>query len=323
MKLRLQRLSPFGRSSQPDSAMAAARQGSSGGSGRGQTQQGAEAALTEAVAGMNGSAGGAAGPPPSSAPSPDEEEDVADGQCISSSDSEAEELEQTQAAGVLVDRGVAPHDAAAVAAAAGEVAQKAAQLEAASVVGGGGRGRGGMPDATTAAAAAGGATDAAAADDSAEAERVCSVDARPPPPGAAPPSQQQMQRREQQHLQQQLPSYLSMDLEAQQQPLQAARAAAAAADPTPGSSVFRRCCPWLLPRMPWHRGQQQRRVSQAIKRSQSFAETWVPNQPPPACMLSRLVPDACSTLEPASSQQHAHIALLFATPPSHAASLAL
>lgn len=55
--------------------------------------------------------------------------------------------------------------------------------------------------------------------------------------------------------------------------LQAARIAAEAAAPCPRSSVFRRCCPWALPRLPWHRKQQGKRVSQAVERSESFADT--------------------------------------------------
>jgi hypothetical protein len=279
MKLRLQRLLPFGRISKRDSAIRAGREGSRGGSARGQKQHAAEAAVAVAVAGMHGRAGGAAGPPPSSAYSPEEEDDEEEHNCISSSSSDSEEDAQPEAdaAGALVARGAAPHDAAAVAAAAGQAAEQAAQLEAASVVGTRCRGRRPSPAGVR---AANGAADDVATDDSA-AEHMSSVDARPTPFGAAAPPQQQreqqQQQREHRELQQRLPSYISVDLEAQEQPMQAARAAAAAADSTPNSSVFRRCCPWLVPRMPWHRGQQRKRVSEAIKRSQSFAQTWVPN----------------------------------------------
>ena len=66
MKLRLQRLSPFARSSKRDSAIRAGaiREGSREGSARGQKQHAAEAPVAEAVAvavaGMNGSAVGVA-----------------------------------------------------------------------------------------------------------------------------------------------------------------------------------------------------------------------------------------------------------------------
>lgn len=65
----------------------------------------------------------------------------------------------------------------------------------------------------------------------------------------------------------------SVDLEAQRSLSgpHANRVAAAAA-PHPKSSVFRRCCPCILPRLPWFGRSQQRRVEQTLEHSESFAE---------------------------------------------------
>lgn len=77
---------------------------------------------------------------------------------------------------------------------------------------------------------------------------------------------------QQRRLEQQLGQQLSFDLESQQQPAQAARVAAEAVSaPHPSSAVFRRCCACLLPRLPWHRALQRKRVSTAVQRRYACA----------------------------------------------------
>ena len=104
-------------------------------------------------------------------------------------------------------------------------------------------------------------------------------------------------QRQQRHLEQHLGQQLSFDLEAQQQPAQAARVAAEAASaPHPSSAVFRRCCACLLPRLPWHRASLRRRVSTAVQRR--WARAWAPHGWVfyglcPACLPNAAAPPRC------------------------------
>lgn len=176
--------------------------------------------------------GGDATPPDSNGSTSDEEE--------------GEAGEEAEVAHALASAGAPPMQAAGLAAAGREAAQQAAEAEAASIVG--------------CSARAGGPGEG----DSHQREAAGQ--------GSGSGGHSTIQRQQQQ-VEQALGQELSCDLEAQQQPQQAARAAEGAAHVAhPPSSVFRRCCPWLLPRLPWHRPQQRQRVAQAVARSQSFAE---------------------------------------------------
>lgn len=166
-------------------------------------------------------------------------------------DDSEEEREQAapaaEAAVQLASRGLRPHQAAAAAAVASTAAERAAQAQAASMV-----------RRTSRQKPPG---------ESGDGEQACAADARPH-------LGREAARQQQERVERDLGQQLSVDLESQEQPAQAARAAAnAASSPHSRSSVFRRCCPWLLLRLPWQRRQQRQRVAQAVVRSQSFAET--------------------------------------------------
>lgn len=116
----------------------------------------------------------------------------------------------------------------------------------------------------------------------------------PAAPAAPPQEQQQEQgqqlRAQQARLEAQIGHPLLVDLEAQRDPAQAARAASAAVSAgRPASSVFRRCCPWSLPRaqLPWCKRRRAGRVAGAIQRSQSFAEGY--QGPDAACYFCECV----------------------------------
>lgn len=276
VKLRLQRLSPFTTSSQRDASCIRAASGYANGTAGeqprsclgkrwawqqespsaaqdGSSKPSQQLELSAAANGVGAEQGSSRLPLPSDDSSSEEEEEEG---------ALAPQLQQEAAvAGALAGEGIAPDEAAAVAAAAGATAGEAAVEAAANMV------RPSLPGLAQPDSSSGG--------------------------GQSPPAQQQHQQRvsvqqqrlsqrqqlleqplgqQQQQLEQQLGRELSVDLEAAQQPHQAARAAAHAAAPHPDSSVFRRCCPWALPGLPWHRRQRQRRVSQAVQRSASFAE---------------------------------------------------
>ena len=257
MKQRLQRLSAFSTSSQPDGQIGAARTGgsgataddgcddagscacedsSSGGHAWQQQECRAEVRQAESVAAAEATA--AALDASNSLPSPPD-----------TSDDEDKTEQAVEVAQGLMGRGATPLHAANVAAIAARSSHQEAVAEAAHTVGVGAWTV--VPDA--------------AADESAPAQQ----EAQRPQLDAWP---QVPQRERQQQLERQW-GQLSFDLEAQERPGQAARAAKdAASGPFPGSSVFRRCCPWLLPWLPWHRAQQKKRMSKAVQRSQSFSE---------------------------------------------------
>lgn len=166
-----------------------------------------------------------------------------------SSDEEDGEQPEAEMASQLVDQGAPVQDAAAVAAAAGTEARQQAVEEAADLVG--------RVSLSFSAQLAKGS---------------------PPTQQTAPQQQQQLER--------ELGQQLSFDLEAQQQPAQAARVAvAAAAAPHPSSAVFRRCCTGLLPRLPWHRASQRRRVSTAVQRRWAWSACTACKQQLALCML--------------------------------------
>ncbi|KAL4451706.1 hypothetical protein ABPG75_007368 [Micractinium tetrahymenae] len=167
--------------------------------------------------------------------SPSSGEDLGD-------EAEEEAGEEEGVAHALASAGAPPEQAAVLAAAARASAQQAAKAEAAGLVR-----RTSQADGSDKTGEPGGE--------------------------AAGQSGQVDVQQQQEQVEQALGRELSVDLEAQQQPEQAARAAADAAHAAhPPSSVFRRCCPWLLPRLPWHGPQRRQRVVQAVARSQSFSE---------------------------------------------------
>lgn len=254
MKLRLQRLSPFKSSSQDVSGSAASGIGASdsmegaegAGRGRGSKLRAAGLSLPASGCGMSrrdtaadpaaagaAAAGDAAGAVQAGGGADSEEGAAQLPSRAFPSDSEDEDEQQqpeAEAASALVDQGAHPQDAAAVAAAAGTAARQQAVEEAADLVG-----RGSLSFSTGLATGA--------------------------------QQQQQQQAPAQQQVERQLGQQLSFDLEAQQQPAQAARVAVATvAMPHPSSAVFRRCCAGLLPALPWHRASQRRRVSTAVQR---------------------------------------------------------
>ncbi|KAL4419039.1 hypothetical protein ABPG77_011021 [Micractinium sp. CCAP 211/92] len=164
----------------------------------------------------------------------------------SEGDDKGQAEEGEAVASVLASAGAPPEQAAGLAATALELAQQSAAAAAASIVG--------------CSAQAGGPG------------RVSGQPGEVAEQGSTEGGQESV-RHQQRQVEQALGEELPCDLEAQEQPQQAARAAADAAHSAfPQSSVFRRCCPWLLPRLPWHRPRQRQRVAKAVSRSQSFSE---------------------------------------------------
>ena len=191
----------------------------------------------------------------------------------SSGDQQLAELQAAEAAQALVDGGeAAPDEAAAVAATAAASAQVQAAQDAAGMVERGSLSFTALPRPGAAA----GAAQPGQRQQQQQGEQQQGEQQQQQQPAPRPPEEQLSPvRQQQQQLEQQLGCRLSVDLEAQQQPGQAARLAAeSAAELHSRSSVFRRCCPWALPLLPWHRRQRARRISQSIERSASFAATY-------------------------------------------------